>query len=229
MNAIGTVFEHNKYMKKLLFLILLIPLLTKAQIRTNDSIAISNDTLVAQEIVLEGVKIIEFKPLKFSSTKARNHYYWLQKKVYHAYPYAKIAAEKLEALNRELITIKSKHKRKKHIRKVQKYLEGEFTDQLKKLTKTEGQILTKLVYRQTGITTYQLVKNLRSGWRAFWYQRTAKLFSIDLKAKYNPNTVKDDFLVEDILQRFFAKGLLDEQEKKIDFDYYALIKKWGEY
>lgn len=216
-------------MKKLLFLVLIMPLLAKAQIGLNDSTAIRNDTLVAQEIILEGVKVIAFKPLKFSSTKAKNHYYWLQKKVYHAYPYAKIAAEKLEKLKQELATIKSKRKRKKHTRKVQKYLEGEFTDQLKKLTKTEGQILAKLVHRQTGITTYQLVKNLRSGWRAFWYQRTAKLFSIDLKAKYNPDTVKDDFLIEDILQRFFAKGLLDEQEKKIDFDYYALVKKWRKY
>ena len=148
--------------------------------------------------------------------------------MYHAYPYAKLTAEKLEQLNSELARIKKKRKRKKHIKKVQKYLEGEFTNQLKKLTTTEGQILVKLIHRQTGIATHQLIKSLRNGWKAFWYQRTAKLFHIDLKAKYNPDAVKDDYLIEDILQRFFAKGVLTEQEKQLDFDYYKLTKKWAD-
>jgi hypothetical protein len=196
------------------------------QNKTKDSIPYQNDTIVIREIVIDEVKLIQFKPLKFKSTKDKTHYYWLRKKVYHAYPYAKLAADKLEALNKELTQIKSKRKRKKHTKKVQKYLEGAFTNQLKKLTRKEGQILVKLVHRQTGITTHQLVKNLRSGWKAFWYQRTAKLFKINLKDTYNPTEIKEDYLIEDILQRFFAKGILDEQEQKIDFNYMELTKKW---
>jgi len=194
--------------------------------QTKDSLSYQNDSIVIREITIDEVEVIQFKPLKFKSTKDKSHYYWLRKKVYHAYPYAKIAADKLEELNTELIQIKSKRKRKKHTKKVQKYLEGEFTNQLKKLTRKEGQILVKLVHRQTGITTHQLVKNLRSGWKAFWYQRTAKLFKINLKDTYNPAEIKEDYLIEDILQRFFAKGILDEQEQKIDFNYMKLTKKW---
>jgi len=194
--------------------------------QTKDSLSYQNDSIVIREIIIDEVEVIQFKPLKFKSTKDKSHYYWLRKKVYHAYPYAKIAADKLEELNKELTQIKSKRKRKKHTKKVQKYLEGEFTNQLKKLTRKEGQILVKLVHRQTGITTHQLVKNLRSGWKAFWYQRTAKLFKINLKDTYNPAEIKEDYLVEDILQRFFAKGILDEQEQKIDFNYMELTKKW---
>ena len=215
-------FNYN--MKKYIFVLLLLQQLSYGQ--AVDSLNLAKDSIVVREIALEGVKVIQFKPLKFNSNKEKAHYYWLRKKVYHAYPYAKLAADKLATLNQELIHIKKKRKRKKYTKKVQKYLEEEFTPQLKKLTKTEGQILVKLIYRQTGITTHQLVKSLRSGWRAFWYQRTAKLFSIDLKAKYKPETVKDDYLVEDILQRFFAKGILDEQEQKIAFDYEKLRKKW---
>lgn len=218
------IIELNINMKIYIFVLLFLQQLAYGQ--TLDSLNIASDGIVVREIALEGVKVIQFKALKFNSNKEKAHYYWLRKKVYHAYPYAKLAADKLATLNQELSTIKKKRKRKKHIKKVQKYLEGEFTDQLKKLTKTEGQILVKLIHRQTGITTHQLVKNLRSGWRAFWYQRTAKLFSIDLKAKYQPETVKDDYLVEDILQRFFAKGILDEQEQKINFNYEKLRKKW---
>ncbi|MGB0199020.1 MAG: DUF4294 domain-containing protein, partial [Flavobacteriaceae bacterium] len=68
-------------------------------------------------------------------------------------------------------------------KQVEKYLQGEFTDELKKLTRSEGRILVKLIHRETGTTTHALVKELRSGWRAFLYQTTAKMFDIDLKTE----------------------------------------------
>ena len=64
---------------------------------------------------------------------------------------------------------------------VQKYIEEEFSAELKKLTRTEGQILIKLIHRQTGHTTFALIKELKSGWRAFWFNNTARLFDINLK------------------------------------------------
>jgi hypothetical protein len=97
---------------------------------------------------------------------------------------------------------------------------------LKKLTRTEGQILVKLIYRQTGNTAFSLVKELRSGWRAFWYNTTARMFKISIKEEYHPEEVHEDYLIEDILQRAFAANVLQRQNSVLDFDYASLTNKW---
>ena len=110
----------------------------------------------------------------------------MRRKTLKVYPYAKLAAEKLVELNDSISKIKKKRQQKRYTKKVQKYIEGEFSDRLKKLTRTEGQILIKLIHRQTGDTAFNLVKELRSGWRAFWYNTTAKAFEISLKEEFIP-------------------------------------------
>jgi len=185
-----------------------------------DYIVFSGDSIL---IELEEVRLLN--KLNFKSDYDRNYYYWFRKKTLKAYPYAKLAAERLEVLNRRLEKIKSKSKSKRYTKKVQKYMEGEFTDQLKKLTRTEGRILIKLIHRQTGITTFGLIKEIRSGWNAFWYNNTAKLFKLSLKLKYNPANNNEDFIIEDILQRAFIDGILEKQTSKLDFDYHELSLK----
>tara|TARA_B110000046_G_scaffold169185_1_gene188085 strand:- start:145 stop:828 length:684 start_codon:yes stop_codon:yes gene_type:complete len=185
-----------------------------------DYIIFSGDSIL---IELEEVRLLN--KLNFKSDYDRNYYYWFRKKTLKAYPYAKLAAERLEVLNRRLEKIKSKSKSKRYTKKVQKYMEGEFTDQLKKLTRTEGRILIKLIHRQTGITTFGLIKEIRSGWNAFWYNNTAKLFKLSLKLKYNPANNNEDFIIEDILQRAFIDGILEKQTSKLDFDYHELSLK----
>ena len=121
---------------------------------------------------------------------------------------------------------KKKRQQKRYTRKVQKYIEGEFSDELKKLTRTEGQILVKLIHRQTGTTAFDLVKELRSGWRAFWYNTTASMFKISLKEEFRPEEIHEDYLIEDILQRAFAAGRLERQKSVLDYDYAQLTNKW---
>jgi len=75
---------------------------------------------------------------------------------------------------------------------------------LKKLTTTEGQILIKLVYRETGETVYNQIKKLRNGFRAFSYSSLAKFFDISLKKEYNPVNIKEDAIIEDVLKRAYA-------------------------
>lgn len=128
-------------------------------------IIIEGDSLFQSSIALEEVFI--FGKLEFSSYEEKLRYYILRRKTLKVYPYAKLASERLVALNDSLERIKSKRKRKKYTRHVQKYIEEEFSEELKKLTRTEGQILVKLIYRQTGKTSFDLVKELRTGWRAF--------------------------------------------------------------
>ena len=70
------------------------------------------------------------------------------------------------------------------------------------------------------------MKELRSGWRAFWYNTTASMFDISLKREFDPVNVKEDYLIEDILQRSFQAGLLERQKPAIVFDFYELTDKW---
>jgi hypothetical protein len=182
------------------------------------------DSVFQSSIPLDEVYI--FGKLKFADKKEKLRYYILRRKTIKVYPYAKLASERLVELNDSLTKIKKKRHQKRYTKKVQKYIEGEFSDKLKKLTRTEGQILVKLIHRQTGATAFSLVKELRSGWRAFWYNATAKAFKISLKKEYHPESVHEDYLIEDILQRAFAYDKLDRQKSVLDYDYASLSNKW---
>ncbi|WP_133672936.1 DUF4294 domain-containing protein [Maribacter caenipelagi] len=191
---------------------------------TEKMIIVAGDSLVQSSIALEEAYV--FGKLKFSSYDEKLRYYILRRKTQKVYPYAKMAAERLVELNDSLADMKNNRKRKKYTKKVQKFIEEEFSEELKKLTRTEGQILVKLIYRQTGTTAFDLVKDLRNGWRAFWYNTTAKLFSISIKEEFHPDLIEEDYLIEDILQRAFSAGKLERQETVLDYDYDKLYNKW---
>lgn len=186
-----------------------------------DSIPLSERYIVFEgdTLLIELDEVMLLKKLKFQTSYERRYYYWFRKKTLKAYPYARLASERLDTLNARLDRIKSKRKKKQYTKRIQNYLEGEFTDQLKKLTRTEGRILIKLIYRQTGATTFDLVKGLKSGWKAFWYNTTASLFKLSLKDIYDPENIEEDYLIEDILQRAFVDGVLEEQPSKLEFNY----------
>lgn len=179
-----------------------------------------NDSMIMK---LEEVKILP--RLKFTTYKDKVYYYWFRKKVLRAYPYAKIASERMEAINQSLEGISSKRKKRIYIKRAQKYMENEFTNQLKKLTRTEGRILIKLIHRETGVVVYDLIKEYRSGWKAFWYNATANFFKLSLKTEYNPEQVQEDYMIEDILQRLWRDNLIQLDASKLDFDFFNIEKK----
>ncbi len=193
-------------------------------VREYDYMIIEGDTIPREFIDLEEVIILN--KIKFTSDLERRRYLILRRKTRKVWPYAKLASERLTELNARLASIESKSERRKYTKIVQKYIEEQFAAELKKLTRTEGQILVKLIHRQTGVTTFQLIKNLRSGWRAFWYDTTAGLFDIELKSEYNPVNNREDFLIEDILQRSFQRNILDNQPSVLNIDYFEASSKW---
>lgn len=185
---------------------------------------ILGDTIPREAIDLDEVVIL--KDLKFDNLEERRRYLILRRKTRKVYPYAKMASERLVELNSRLEEIETKRARKRYTKIVQNYIEDQFSAELKKLTRTEGQILVKLIHRQTGTTAFNLVKNLKSGWRAFWYNTTASMFDISLKEKYNPENNQEDYLIEDILQRSFQQDVLEPQASPLDFKYVELTDKW---
>lgn len=172
-------------------------------------------------------EVILLNKLEFTSKENRKRYLILRRKTRKVYPYAKLAAERLSVMTERLKTIEKKRDKKKYTKRVQKYIEEEFSEKLKKFTRTEGQILAKLIHRQTGRTGFELVKELRTQWRAFWYNTTANLFDISLKEEYDPFHVKEDYLIEDILERSFQENILERQAPAFPIDFLDLTAHWN--
>lgn len=113
------------------------------------------------------------------------------------YPYAKLAGVKIEEMNAHFITLRTEKKKKNYIKQVEKELFAEFEDDLKSLTITQGRLLIKLIDRETGNTSYDLVKELKGAFSAFFWQAIARLFGSNLKTNFDKEG--EDYLIEQIL------------------------------
>jgi hypothetical protein len=184
--------------------------------------AVDNDTILDAPVLLEEVIIHRDK----LDPEAKKQFLILQNRVYRVYPYAKIASERLTGLNKNMAQLKTNKEKKKYFKIVEDYIENEFTDKLKKLSRKQGQILVKLIHRQTGVTTFDLIKEYKSGWKAFWSNNTARLFDLNLKTKYAPYEVNEDYLIETILDRAFTNGRLINQAPANPIDYSQLTEFW---
>jgi len=185
-----------------------------------------NDTIINNPISLDEVMMMP--KINFKRKNDYRHYLILQKETRKVWPYAVLASKRLKSLKSRLEKIDSKRRQKQYTKIIQDYIEDKFKEQIKKLTHTEGQILVKLMHRQIGVTTFELLKDIKSGWNAFWYQTTAKLFEISLKEEYAPMENKRDFIIEDILQRSFTHDILKEQEPAFDINFSDLVDHWGD-
>ncbi len=219
-----------------LALFFILPFLAKAQDIPN-AIQQAKDSVEVQYYIIEGDtvprefidldEVVLLNKLKFNSKEDRRRYLILRRKTRKVYPYAKLAAERLTTMTERLQTIEKKGDRRRYTKRIQKYIEEEFSEKLKKLTRTEGQILVKLIHRQTGRTAFDLVKELRTGWRAFWYNTTANMFDITIKEEYQPFENKEDYLIEDILERSFQSNILERQKPAFKIDYLDLTSHWN--
>jgi hypothetical protein len=190
-------------------------------IEKNES-TIDNDTILDAPVLLEEVIIHRDK----LDPEAKKQFLILQNRVYKVYPFAKVASERLTGLNKNMAQLKTSKEKKKYFKIVEAYIENEFTDKLKKLSRKQGQILIKLIHRQTGVTTFDLIKEYKSGWKAFWSNNTARLFDLNLKTKYAPYEVNEDYLIETILDRAFTNGRLINQPPANPIDYNQLTEFW---
>lgn len=114
------------------------------------------------------------------------------------YPYAKIAAAKLTEYEHVLDSIPTEKGRRKFLKIAEKDLKARFENEIKDLNFTQGKILIKLVYRQTGNSTFDIVRELRGSFNAFIYQTLARIFGYDLKSQYDPEG--SDKAIEHIVQ-----------------------------
>ena len=189
-----------------------------------DYIKIKGDSVFRNSIDLD--KVVLLPKLKYKNSDEIRQYLILKRKTLKVYSYAVLASDRLTKLNQRLSKIKRRRDKKNYTKKIQKFILNEFYDELRKFTQTEGQILIKLIHRQTGTTAYKLIKEIRNGWSAFWYNNTARVFNMSLKREFDPYLVEEDYLIEDIIQRSLRDKKLEYQDSHIKYDLFELEKQW---
>lgn len=124
-------------------------------------------------------------------------YQILKRRVKKTMPYAKMAAYKIRAMEDHLSTIKGKKERKKYIKQCEENIKNMYTQQLKNLTVGEGQVLMKLLHRETGKTSWEIMKNYRGTTEALFWQAFGSIWGHNLKMEFDPIV---DYQIEHIIK-----------------------------
>lgn len=183
----------------------------KAQVQMPDgryrclTTVIDGDTIPL--INMAPVEIIA--PLSPQAAARVKVYLKLRRDVLKAYPYARLAATQLKYINDSVARIPNERDRKRFIKATEKQLKADFEKDLKLLTATQGRILIKLIDRETGNTSYALVKELRGSLQAFFWQGLARLFGENLKDDYEADG--EDQLIEQIVRQIETGQLTVQQ------------------
>ena len=133
----------------------------------------------------------------FRSPEDKARYLRLRYNVRKVLPYAKYAQRRYEQLYRDLALTGNKREQKRLVKACEKEIKDMFNREVKNLTISQGEILIKLIDRQTGNSSYEVVKELRGGITAFFYQSIARVFGHNLKNTYN---AEEDFEIENIIR-----------------------------
>lgn len=142
-------------------------------------------------------EISVFPKKDFKNKREERQYTRLMEKVKKVYPYAKVAAKLLREYDVKYCMTDDPKLQRKYVKQAEDDLFGEYGPELKKLTISEGRILIKLIDRETEHTSYELIKDLKGGLSAFFWQGIARIFGNDLKAEYDP--LYEDRNIEEII------------------------------
>lgn len=123
----------------------------------------------------------------------------LANNVRKVYPYAKLAGAKMREYDSILANVTSEYDRHMLMKQAEKEITDQYTEELKDLTITQGLILVRLIDRETGNTTYQVVQELRGKMRAFFYQGFARLWGYNLKTEFDPHNNPEDDAIDTIM------------------------------
>lgn len=172
------------------------------------AIVVGNDTIAV--VFLDEVIVKDKLPKRFA--KKRAHDQRLRYNVYKVYPYAVIAAEVLKDVDVNLAKLTDKKDRKAYLKTVEKELNRRFKGELEDLTITQGQILVRLINRQTGKNCYEIIRELKGGFSAVIWQSVALLFSNNLKKEYD--ATGHDSEIEAIVQELETQNYIRYQQQR---------------
>ena len=174
-------------------------------VRDSSASALINGTLY-NAIIVDGdtIPVVSLPAAKatakrvFKSKKAKKKYYRLAYHVKKVLPYAKLAGKRMKEVEAEVAGM-TKRERKKRMKQLEKEIKRDYEGQLTKLSFTQGRILIKLLDRETGSISYDIVKEFRGGFTAWFFQGIAKMFDYNLKSEYDPEG--DDKIIEEVVKQ----------------------------
>lgn len=152
-------------------------------------------------------ELVLMKNPRFNNQLDRNYYYFLNKKLNRVYPLFLTALEQYTDIQNDLKNL-DKNNQRKYIKKRQQDLATQYEAQLRDLTTSEGRVFAKLMNRATGKTVYEIIKELRGGWSAFWWNVKGNIADVDIKEPYDPHKNRTDLFVESLLQTNWNFGYL---------------------
>lgn len=152
--------------------------------------------------VIDGdtINVAEMDPVMVSAgmdAEGRKAYQRLKKRVKKVMPYAKMAAYKMRVMEDNLTLKKSKKERKRYIKECEESLKQMYMGQLKNLSIDDGKILMKMIHRETGKTTWQIMKSYRGTTEAIFWQAFGTVYGHDMKTEYDPVM---DYQIENIIR-----------------------------
>jgi hypothetical protein len=156
---------------------------------------------------------------KFQDDEEYKKYLLYRRRAVKVYPYAREAIKVFREMEEETRDL-SNRKRKKHIKQLQKRLEDEFEQPLKNLSRSEGQIMVKMIEKELNTPMYDLLKDLKGGFSATYWSTFSRFYGYKLKHGYTRgedrvlDAVLDDF---DISYKIDRKKYYDSKKKKSFF------------
>lgn len=187
----------------------------------NDSIrlggvVVGQDTLAM--VYLDELEVHDQMPKRLARANARRAEQTsrLRYNVYKVYPYAVTAASVLKDVDVNLDRLPDKAARKKYLKTVEDDLNKRFKGELKNLSISQGQVLVKLIDRQTGKSCFHIIKELKGGFNAFVWNGVAQLFSNNLKREYDPNgdDREMELIVRELEERAWYQYRQSQQGKR---------------
>ncbi len=158
----------------------------------NDSIKVAVTELEGEFVPWVLLPDANIRDLRlFKTPEDRAAYNRLRYNVLKVLPYAQFAGQRYRKLQQDLATTADKRQQKEMVKACEKEIKELFNKQIKNLTITQGEILIKLVQRETGNTSFELLKQMKGGFKAFMFQSAARMFGHDLKETYDPEQEKD--------------------------------------
>lgn len=121
------------------------------------------------------------------------------------YPIAQTAREKMQDMEDELSRLETKQEQREYIKGIYNEIKAEYTPVLKKMTRSQGRVLIKLIDRETEYTAYEILKEFRGGFVAGFWQTVGKIFGHDLKSGYDKDG--EDKMIEQIVV-YYEAGLI---------------------
>lgn len=165
---------------------------------------------ILNQVVYKGdtIPYVELKEVpvypKLKNKKLEKFYWKTVRDVKLVYPYVKIVAKEYAMINAKFDTIVDKKQRMKYTKKYEKQLLKKYEPTMREFTLSQGKMMIKLIDREMDKTGYALIKEIRGGFVAWWWQLFAKMVGADLKEDFNTSKREQDRIIERVITLYEA-------------------------